>query len=541
MTHSGQGGEPRVHEGVVLPASGEPWGEAEEQQPAVQWPAAQQGSGPEQGYEQMPVPESDAEATQMLPPVQAPPAGGGLGQPEGGLGQASGGLGQAPVQPLMEPAQPPVEPGLPPVEPGLPPQSPHPHLQAEPQVPHPHMPAEPQSPHPHLQAEPPTPHPHLAPPPQQMPQQPMPPAQEMPRPTQQPMPPPPAAPGLPPLPPEPDSEATQYIAPVAGSEETQYIPPVPGSEATQYIPPVASYDPPPAPAAPEARGAHAAPAPPDAFEALYRDAAPAPQDTGATQQMPRIPGGQAPQGPPPPYGPGPAQPAHHGNGGYDDYDPYDYDDGPARSGIPRWALVALVTAVCVVVGLTAGWLLSSGGGDSEANASDKKSSAPAADDDEPAKKAADPAKTQAAALDKLLAASNDSRAAVIRSVANIRACKALGKAATDLRAAAKQRNDLVTRLAETKTDKIPDNVALVAALNKGWKASASADNHYALWAGQMSKGKACKHGGQARATNQLRAGNTASGQATTAKRQAADLWKPTAAKYGLPPRAPEQL
>ncbi|NGN69932.1 hypothetical protein G5C51_39350, partial [Streptomyces sp. A7024] len=282
---------------------------------------------------------------------------------------------------------------------------------------------------------------------------------------------------------------------------------------------------------PPAPAAHAAPAPPDAFEALYRDAAPA-QDAGATQQMPRITDGPARQGPPPPYGAGPG----HDDYGYDPYDDYDDD---RRGSIPRWALVALVTAACVVVGLTAGWLLSSGGGDSEANADDKQSSAPA-DDDEPSKKPADPAKTQAAALDKLLAASNDSRAAVIRSVANIRACKALGKAATDLRAAAKQRNDLVTRLAETKTDKIPNNQALVTALNKGWKASASADNHYALWAGQMSKGKACKHG-QARTTNQTRAGNTASGQATTAKRQAAELWKPTAANYGLPPRAPEQL
>ena len=69
---------------------------------------------------------------------------------------------------------------------------------------------------------------------------------------------------------------------------------------------------------------------------------------------------------------------------------------------------------------------------------------------------ADPAEEQAVALDKLLADSGNSRTSVISAVANVKSCNNLGQAAKDLRDAAQQRTDLVTRLSGLTVDKLPD-------------------------------------------------------------------------------------
>ncbi|MFD7892221.1 hypothetical protein ACFV3O_28105, partial [Streptomyces albidoflavus] len=152
----------------------------------------------------------------------------------------------------------------------------------------------------------------------------------------------------------------------------------------------------------------------------------------------------------------------------------------------------------------------------------------------------DPVREQAVALDKLLADSNNSRAAVIRSVANIQKCESLDEAASDLRDAAKQRNDLVRRLGEIQVDKLPEHQRLTAALTKAWKASAEADNRYATWADQTKGKRACRDG-QARSTGQHAAGNRASGEATKAKNEAAPLWNSIATEYGLTKHTPTQL
>ncbi|MDA5286574.1 hypothetical protein NOD94_039360, partial [Streptomyces sp. Isolate_45] len=181
---------------------------------------------------------------------------------------------------------------------------------------------------------------------------------------------------------------------------------------------------------------------------------------------------------------------------------------------------------------------------------------------------ADPARPQAVQLDKLLADSNDSRAAVIKAVEDIKVCKNLSQASQDLRDAARQRDGLVTRLQELKVDKLPDHAKLTASLNKAWKASADADNSYADWADDVAgdagrdnkpdankddkddkddKGdkddkddKGCKDG-KARATDNASDGNRSSGEATKAKESAAVLWNRIAAKYGLTQRDKSQL
>ncbi|MGO4754508.1 hypothetical protein AB4212_38910, partial [Streptomyces sp. 2MCAF27] len=155
-------------------------------------------------------------------------------------------------------------------------------------------------------------------------------------------------------------------------------------------------------------------------------------------------------------------------------------------------------------------------------------------------KAADPAETQAKALDALLADSNNSRAAVIKAVEDIKTCKNLSTAATNLRTAAGQRTDLVTRLGKISVDKLPNNAQLTSSLTKAWRSSATADNQYAAWADQVGGKKGC-HKGQARRTPRVGAAERASGEATTAKKKASELWNPIATKYGLTPHQQTEL
>ncbi|MEU4166481.1 hypothetical protein AB0F46_06290 [Streptomyces sp. NPDC026665] len=364
----------------------------------------------------------------------------------------------------------------------------------------------------------------------------------------------PAAPGA-------DEGATQFIPPVAAAPDegaTQFIPPVgPGAlppevvtgaphyagqggsdaDATQYIPPVpaqqsGSFGMPSG--APEERQ------PPAEFDSLFRSE---PEVAGSTQMLPRIDAGgpQAPYGAGDRYGAQPAPGAPGGRAAGRRGGPADGDGGGARSG-SRVPLIAAVGIGIIVLGVGAGALLSGGGGDDSATDDTGKTvaaTAPAtAGSSAPA---ADPAKAQAVELDKLLADSASSRDSVIRAVANVKACNNLGQAASDLRDAAKQRGELVTRLSGLAVDKLPNQGELTAALNSGWKASASADNHYAAWADQVANDKKGCRKGSARTTGQTQAGDRASGTASAQKGKAATLWNSIAAKYGLTQRARTQL
>ncbi|MFI8928818.1 hypothetical protein ACIG3E_14220 [Streptomyces sp. NPDC053474] len=366
-----------------------------------------------------------------------------------------------------------------------------------------------------------------------------------------------------PLPGGPDAQATQYIPPVApgalppemppggaggaghgarhampAADSTQFLgradstqflgqaadvvpeePAFHGDNApTQFIAPVTD-DGPPAPAA--AAGGYGERQPPAEFDSLFRQE---PEGASATQQMPLVPAAAAAPDPVP-------EPASRRKG---------------RTGSKTPLLVAVGVAIAVV-GVGAGAMLAGGGGDAKAENSDGKeplaaTSSEAPDDKESAKPSpsADPVKRQAVALDKLLADSNDSRESVIRAVRNVGTCKNLRQSAADLRDAAKQRNGLVGRLSGLTVDKLPSNGRLTAELNRAWRASASADNHYAAWADQVRGKKGC-HKGRARTTPQTAAGNRASGEATKAKRQAAALWNAIADKHGLTKRNPTQL
>lgn len=508
MTQSGQGDERQLpavrpaHEGVVLPAEG-----------GAPWTAGGPAAGP----------AAD----------QAAPAGGQpWGQPWGP--QAAHQDGSAPGQ--LPPEQP--QPGA------YAPQ----HGQYQPQQ-QPY--ASPQDPYAQQQQQP------------QQPQDPYAPRQE---PYQQPY--------AQPLPPEAvpgtatggDADATQFIAPVPGghgpggppperpAESTQYLgqtahpgqPAQPGdADATQYIPPVpggAPYG--IRPGAPGDRQ------PPAEFDSLFRSDEPA----GATQQMPRFDAGQQQQQqrrqqpggpyqgahgqPQPPQASQPFQSGLQGHqGGHEP--PEHQGRGERRGRSAHIPLIAAVVIGCAVIGLGAGALMS--GGDEGAKDDKQPVAAQSSPAGDPAAKGADPAEPQAQALDKLLADSNNSRSAVISAVEKIKSCRALDQAAADLKGAAAQRRDLVTRLEGIGVDQLPNHAELKSSLTKAWQASAEADDHYAAWAGQAKNDKKVCKGGTARSTDQTGKATVSSGEATTAKRKASGLWNSIAQKYDLTKRAPTQL
>ncbi|MGX7758114.1 hypothetical protein ACWQ06_05515 [Streptomyces angustmyceticus] len=324
--------------------------------------------------------------------------------------------------------------------------------------------------------------------------------------------------------------------------------PMPGAqgagdaEATQLIPPVGAGAPPPPPGAPYGvrPGVPGDRATPAEFDGLFRDGPGGPGQAAAPDSTAQLPRFEDPGRPP--YGQAPGQPGQQfpPGGGYDQPAPYDGDGGGRRKLAPA-VIVGIVIVALAGAGLGLGWALSGGSGDDTAKKQDAGSgTTKAAKSPEQPKPSADPAQEQAKGLDALLGDSNNSRASVIGAVNGIKTCSNLGGAAKDLRAAAGQRNDLVKRLQQLPVDKIPQHDRLTAALTKAWQSSAAADNHYAAWAGQVGSKKGC-HKGKARLSRQTAQGNAASGQATTAKRQAAQLWNPLAKKYGLTERRPEQL
>ncbi|MFG1668941.1 hypothetical protein [Streptomyces sp. Y7] len=332
---------------------------------------------------------------------------------------------------------------------------------------------------------------------------------------------PPVGPGA--LPPEVSSEHTQVLGRARQTGGAGPMPPVSGgdADATQYIPPVTG-----GPGGGERQ-------PLSDFDNLFRSEPAGQAPAGATQQLPRF---QQPQPQQHPHEPAFFPPGGHGGD----------DDGGGRGGRggrsgSRLPLIAAVGIGIAVLGIGAGALLAGGGGDDDKSADNQPVSATAPATEGSASPSADPAEQQAVALDKLLADSGDSRTAVINAVDDVKSCDNLGNAAQDLRDAAGQRSKLVTDLSKLSVDQLPDHAALTTALTKAWQASASADNHYAAWADQVSGNKKLCRKGQARSTGQTQAGNRASGTASEQKKTAAGLWNAIAKKYNLTERQPTQL
>jgi hypothetical protein len=333
--------------------------------------------------------------------------------------------------------------------------------------------------------------------------------------------------------PETPGESTQMLRSIKPPRNRAAAPPAapaaPGdSEATQYIPPVGAgaFAPQPGGAPFGAQPGGAERATPAEFEGLFRadSGAVPPPAPDATAQLPRF-DDQAP----PPYGPGGGQ---HGfpPGGHQAHSGYD-DEPAGRRRLSPAVIIGVVVVALAGAGLGLGWALS-GGDDTKKEEPKANSAGSAPKDTAPPSPTADPAEEQAKKLDALLGDSNNSRSAVINAVRDIRNCDNLPGAAKNLKDAANQRNQLVSRLQGLPLDKLPQHAELTAALTTAWKSSAAADNHYAAWAGQVAGKHGC-HKGHARNTGQTSQGTAASGSATKAKEQAAGLWNPIAQKYSL--------
>ncbi|MFI0241523.1 hypothetical protein [Streptomyces sp. NPDC016845] len=364
----------------------------------------------------------------------------------------------------------------------------------------------------------------------------------------------PAAAPLPPEAPAPD--ATQFLGRAVGRPMPGALPDaVPGgpdSEATQYIPPVPAQPSQPSQPMHQAPQHQQAPGaaydvrpgepgerqPPAEFDALFRTE---PESAaGATQQMPRF-DPHAQQAPPPNQYGRPQQPQQPQQqyGRQQTHEP-EPPRRKSRTG-SKLPMIAAVGVGLLVVGIGAGAMLSSGGDDDKkADSTETVSNSSPAASAQSSAPAADPAKEQAVALDKLLADSGNSRESVVGAVADIGACKKLGPASQALRDAATQRNNLVTRLNGLAVDKLPANAELKTALTEAWKASASADTHYAAWGDQAAGKKGC-HKGHAKVTGERHAGDSASSTASTQKAKASKMWNEIAAKYGLTERTAVQL
>jgi hypothetical protein len=348
-------------------------------------------------------------------------------------------------------------------------------------------------------------------------------------------------------------------APVGPADDTQMFPPYPQAAAPLPLPPEVEVPPVPSgapfgirPGIPEEGATQ--------FLSPYPQAA-APGDTAnPTQQLPVYSQSQPQQGqqgqqqddfdhlyrrPDAPTPPGPGPQPQYQQSHYQQQAPPSYQPGGAgerqRKKLSPPALIGLVVVGCAVVGLGAGAALSSGdsGSGNSATATASQSAAASGPASPPAA-GVSVGQTQAQKLDALLKESGSSRSSVISAVANIRACQQLGQAGTDLRAAATQRDNLVTELATLQVDQLADHQALTTALTRAWKASSAADIHYAAWADEAAGGKIC-HKGSARNTSQTADGDRASITATQAKQTAVKLWNVIARQYGLPQRAYTQL
>ncbi|MEY9872279.1 hypothetical protein ABH931_001753 [Streptacidiphilus sp. MAP12-33] len=331
--------------------------------------------------------------------------------------------------------------------------------------------------------------------------------------------------------PNPDEITPDDLFRPDGGPTAAYGAPLQPSEgqaaATQYLPPM-----PPAP-----------------------QAQPYPQATQPMQQSYPAQGGfpQQPQPQTQQYGgyqqggydqPGYDQPRYDQGGGYDQggYDQYgdhgSYDEDPHRNRPSMRTLGIAVVAVCAVVGIGLGALLSGGSSGSGAQAGKGPAKHGAtAGADHTGDKAAQLA--QATKLSGLLDQAASNRQAVIAAVDAINHCQGLQQDQQTLTTAAQDRANLVTQLGQLQVDALPSGQDLVTKLTAGWNASQQADLHYAAWAAQAAPGCQKKH--HAKQDGEYASAVGASSEATQAKREAAELWNRIAAANNLSPKAYTQL
>ena len=238
------------------------------------------------------------------------------------------------------------------------------------------------------------------------------------------------------------------------------------------------------------------------------------------------------------------------------------EEQPARRGGPSRRLLLAVVAALVVVGVV--WALSRSGSAtgaragatvsptgpaagaapsvSAANSTTPSASASPSTSASASASAGADGQAEAAAVDKLLAASVGYRQQVVDAVSAVQQCTDSGSvtaAQSSLSQAASERQTMVTQLAALDVSQIQGGAAAVQTLSRAWTESATADTDYASWAGMMAAG-GCTPGNAPDTTDYDNA-QAQSASATTDKNSFVVLWTPIAMQYGLPTRTADAI
>ncbi|MEU6239456.1 hypothetical protein ABZ885_41675, partial [Kitasatospora sp. NPDC047058] len=151
------------------------------------------------------------------------------------------------------------------------------------------------------------------------------------------------------------------------------------------------------------------------------------------------------------------------------------------------------------------------------------------------------AQTQAKALDELLTQGESAKAPIGSAVAKVSSCPAkadIESAAQSFDSGAKQRDQLLAKLATLSVTDLPGGADAVASLKSAWQLSADIDRAYATWARAVSA-QGCS--GSAPNTADKKHADELNPQATQAKKDFVTKWKAIADAYGLTARTQDRI
>ncbi|MGW2249934.1 hypothetical protein ACWCXH_07005 [Kitasatospora sp. NPDC001660] len=355
------------------------------------------------------------------------------------------------------------------------------------------------------------------------------------------------------------ADAASRPAPPSPPAPPMAPPPAPGGVGDQgpplgarpYLSTAPGYDAPTAPAFPSA-----APPPPPVPPA-------SPFPAHATAQAPGPPPGPGYQYPPQPGHP--ARPDHPA--GYQDLN--DDEERPANRKAPLLVGFALLLVLAVGGGLlmavkgdgkkdqaapaasVAATDAAPSGGPQPAPAPTGSAGAPNTAATDPASASATPspsattagpnAKAQAGAMDDLLTQGESAKAPIGSAVAKVSSCPAkadIDSAAQVFDNGAKQRDELLRKLAGLSASDVPGGADAVQSLKSAWQLSADIDRAYAAWARSVA-GQGCS--GTAPTTADKKHADELNPQATQAKKDFVGKWKPIADMFGLTARTQDRI
>ncbi|MFF7589558.1 hypothetical protein ACFZCK_18940 [Kitasatospora purpeofusca] len=151
------------------------------------------------------------------------------------------------------------------------------------------------------------------------------------------------------------------------------------------------------------------------------------------------------------------------------------------------------------------------------------------------------APAQAKALDELLTQGESAKAPIGNAVAKVNSCPTkpdIESAAQVFDSGAKQRDQLLAKLAQLSVTDLPGGTDAVQSLKSAWQLSADIDRAYASWARTVA-GQGCT--GSAPNTADKKRADELNPQATQAKKDFVTKWKAIADQFGLTPRTQDRI